>query len=135
MNVAFGGTLHQQLHEVGQYIEHREDKSAPLDVQYGDAHSITIEPGGLLEQIAGSGERMVNSVHMQGIDRLGADLQIEARAPDGLIEAISVSNSRAFALAVQWHPEYKATRNPFSMTMYRAFSEACQLRQQKRQPF
>lgn len=47
MNVAFGGSLHQKLHEVGGFIEHREDKTASLDVQYGASHSITVEPGGL----------------------------------------------------------------------------------------
>ncbi len=128
MNVAFGGTLHQKLHEIGQYIEHREDKTAPLDTQYGPAHSITIEAGGLLASITSSSTQMVNSVHMQGINRLGDGLNIEARAPDGLIEAISVQDSKNFALAVQWHPEYKVAENDFSMTIYQAFAEACRSR-------
>ncbi|KEI70965.1 gamma-glutamyl-gamma-aminobutyrate hydrolase family protein [Endozoicomonas elysicola] len=128
MNVAFGGTLHQKLHDVGQYIEHREDKTAPLDTQYGPAHSITIEAGGLLSSITSSSTQMVNSVHMQGINRLGDGLNIEARAPDGLIEAISVQDSKSFALAVQWHPEYKVAENDFSMTIYQAFAEACRSR-------
>ncbi len=132
MNVAFGGTLHQKLHETGQYQEHREDKKAPLDVQYGPAHPVTIEPGGILAAIAGTGEQMVNTVHMQGIDRLGEGLKIEACAPDGLIEAISVQNSKNFALAVQWHPEYKVSDNLFSMTIYQAFAEACRTRHYQR---
>lgn len=132
MNVAFGGTLHQKLHDVGKYIEHREDKTAPLDTQYGPAHAITLEPGGLLASMAGSGSQMVNSVHMQGINRLGDGLNVEARAPDGLIEAISVQGSKNFALAVQWHPEYKVTENDFSMTIYQAFAEACRSRRYSR---
>ena len=132
MNVAFGGTLHQKLHETGQYQEHREDKKAPLDVQYGPAHPIVIEPGGILAAIAGTGEQMVNTVHMQGIDRLGEGLKIEACAPDGLVEAISVQNSKNFALAVQWHPEYKVSENLFSMTIYQAFAEACRTRHYQR---
>ncbi|WP_066015211.1 gamma-glutamyl-gamma-aminobutyrate hydrolase family protein [Endozoicomonas atrinae] len=132
MNVAFGGTLHQKLHETGQYQEHREDKKAPLDVQYGPAHPVVIEPGGILAAIAGTGEQMVNTVHMQGIDRLGEGLKIEACAPDGLVEAISVQNSKNFALAVQWHPEYKVSENLFSMTIYQAFAEACRTRHYQR---
>ncbi len=132
MNVAFGGTLHQKLHETGQYQEHREDKKSSLDVQYGPAHPVTIEPGGILAAITGTGEQMVNTVHMQGIDRLGEGLKIEACAPDGLIEAISVQNSKNFALAVQWHPEYKVSDNLFSMTIYQAFAEACRTRHYQR---
>ncbi|MFK0573161.1 gamma-glutamyl-gamma-aminobutyrate hydrolase family protein [Endozoicomonas sp.] len=128
MNVAYGGTLHQKLHTVGRYIEHREDKMAPLDTQYGPAHSITIEADGLLASITRSDTQMVNSVHRQGIDRLGDGLRVEARAPDDLIEAISVQDSKNFALAIQWHPEYKVTENHFSMTIYQAFSEACRSR-------
>ncbi|WP_257283819.1 gamma-glutamyl-gamma-aminobutyrate hydrolase family protein [Endozoicomonas sp. SESOKO1] len=128
LNVAFGGTLHQKLHETGQFQEHRENKKAPLDVQYGPAHPVIIESGGILAAIAGTGEQMVNTVHMQGIDRLGKGLKVEARAPDGLIEAISVQNSKNFALAVQWHPEYRVSDNLLSMTIYQAFAEACRTR-------
>jgi len=53
MNVAFGGTLHQRVHEVPGFDDHREDKEVPLDVQYGPAHEVTLEPGGLLMEIAG----------------------------------------------------------------------------------
>ena len=132
MNVAYGGTLHQELHEVGSFMEHREDKIAPLDVQYGLAHAIAIEPGGMLATIAGTDAQMVNTVHRQGVDRLGAGLRVEARAPDGLIEAISVTDSEQFALAVQWHPEYRLTDNAFSMQIYQAFANACRLRQKQR---
>ena len=132
MNVAYGGTLHQKVHEVGLFMEHREDKTAPLNVQYGLAHAIAIEPDGILATIAGTGAQMVNTVHGQGIDRLGTGLQVEARAPDGLIEAISVTNSKQFTLAVQWHPEYRVTDNPFSMLIYQAFANACRLRKKHR---
>lgn len=125
MNVIYGGTLHQKLHETGRFIEHREDKSAPLEVQYGDSHAITIEPDGLLARMTDFTRSMVNSVHMQGIDRLGEGLRVEARAPDGLIEAISVIDSPAFAFAVQWHPEFRVGENPLSMDIYQAFNKAC----------
>jgi putative glutamine amidotransferase len=124
MNVAFGGTLHQKLHEVPGHLDHRDDESQPLEVQYGPAHDVTLEPGGMLRALASSDRIRVNSLHNQGIDRLGAELEVEARAPDGVIEAFRVRNARRFALAVQWHPEWKVMSNPFSRALFAAFGEA-----------
>ena len=124
MNVAFGGTLHQKLHEVPGHLDHRDDGTQPLEVQYGPAHDVTLAPGGMLRAFA-SGDRLrVNSLHSQGIDRLGPELEVEARAPDGVIEAFRVRNAQRFALAVQWHPEWKVMSNPFSRALFAAFGEA-----------
>src|SRR5476649_1736114 len=60
MNVAFGGTLWQQIHEVPGYSNHREDAAAPLVSQYGPAHPVRLEPGGLLQKLAGGDELEVN---------------------------------------------------------------------------
>jgi len=124
MNVAFGGTLHQKLHEVPGYLDHRDDGSQPLEVQYGPAHDVTLEPGGVLRALAVSDRIQVNSLHNQGIDRLGAELAVEARAPDGVIEAFRVRDAQRFALAVQWHPEWKVMSNPFSRALFAAFGQA-----------
>jgi len=124
MNVAFGGTLHQRLHEVPGHLDHRDDETQPLEVQYGPAHDVTLEPGGVLRALAASGRIQVNSLHNQGIDRLGAELAVEARAPDGVIEAFRVRDAQRFALAVQWHPEWKVMSNPFSRALFAAFGQA-----------
>jgi putative glutamine amidotransferase len=130
MNVAFGGTLHQKLHQVPGLLDHRDDDSQPLEVQYGPAHEVTLEPGGVLRALA-SGERIgVNSLHSQGIDRLGEELAVEARAPDGVVEAFRVRAARRFALAVQWHPEWQVMSNPFSRALFAAFGQACRERAQ-----
>ncbi|WP_235991282.1 gamma-glutamyl-gamma-aminobutyrate hydrolase family protein [Halopseudomonas xiamenensis] len=125
MNVAFGGSLHQRLHEVPGFIEHREDTTQPVEVQYGPAHEVRIEPGGLLDRIAGCSSAQVNSLHTQGVDRLAPGLQPEATAPDGLIEAFSVTAASNFALGVQWHPEWKVMENPFYLRIFKAFGDAC----------
>ncbi|MBW8836682.1 MAG: gamma-glutamyl-gamma-aminobutyrate hydrolase family protein, partial [Burkholderia sp.] len=52
----------------------------------------------------------------------------EATAPDGLIEAVSVKNARAFALGVQWHPEWKHASDALSTAIFRAFGDACRNR-------
>src|SRR3989440_4959830 len=114
MNVAFGGTLHQRLHEVPGYLDHRDDGTQPLEVQYGPAHEVTLEPGGVLRALAPGDRIQVNSLHNQGIDRLGAELAVEARAPDGVIEAFRVRKAQRFALAGQWHPGGPGVGNPVS---------------------
>lgn len=124
MNVAMGGTLHQRVQEVAGFADHREDKDEPLDVQYAPAHEVTLERGGLLHKLAGADRIEVNSLHAQGVDRLAPDLEIEARAPDGLIEAFRVKSAPSFALAVQWHPEWKVMTNEFSKALFAEFGRA-----------
>jgi len=132
MNVAFGGTLHQNLHEIPGYLDHRDDTTQPLEVQYGPAHEVTLEPGGLLRSLAERDRIEVNSLHHQGIDQLGAELAVEARAPDGVIEAFRVRKAQRFAVAVQWHPEWRVMGNPFSRALFAAFGQASRERAQTR---
>jgi putative glutamine amidotransferase len=126
VNVALGGTLHQKVHEVPGREDHREDLEAPLEEQYAEAHPVRLE--GSLARIAGAGSAMVNSLHGQGIDRLGQGLRVEATAPDGLVEAVRLDSEQAFLLAVQWHPEWKVADNPFYLGIFRAFGDACRER-------
>ena len=132
MNVAFGGTLHQKLHEVPGHLDHRDDTSQPLEVQYGPAHDVMLEPGGVLRGLSASERVKVNSLHHQGIERLGAGLAVEARAPDGVVEAFRVSEARSFALAVQWHPEWKVMSNPFGRALFATFGAACRTRSESK---
>ena len=132
LNVALGGTLHQALHRVPGRIDHREDKSQPRDVQYGPAHSVAIADGGLLASLWPESEVAVNSLHGQGIDRLAPSLVIEAIAPDGQIEAVRVAEASAFALGIQWHPEWKVGESPFSTAIFGAFGAAALARAESR---
>jgi putative glutamine amidotransferase len=126
MNVAFGGTLWQKLHEQPGFLDHREGKDLPLEQQYGAAHEVVLEPGGVLQRLAGGAERLqVNSLHSQGVRELGPGLTVEARATDGVIEAFRVAAAPGFALAVQWHPEWRVLENKFSTALFAAFGAAC----------
>lgn len=128
VNVALGGTLHQAVHTVPGYFDHREDKTQSLEQQYAAAHRIKLEAGGLLAHILdGASEIQVNSLHGQGIDQLAPGLHVEARSDDGLIEAYSIAGSTAFSLAVQWHPEWQVEENHDSMRMFSAFGLACRV--------
>ncbi len=124
MNVAYGGTLHQHLHEVPGNMDHRDDESQPLEVQYAPVHEVLLEPGGRLRKIAGVSRLEVNSLHWQGVDKLGQGLTVEARAPDGVIEAFSVAGSRSFSMGLQWHPEWRFAKDPFSRALFAAFGAA-----------
>jgi putative glutamine amidotransferase len=124
LNVALGGTLFQHVQEQPGRMDHREDETAPVDIQFGPAHPITIAPGGLLARIAGAGLFTVNSLHNQGVDRLAPPLQAEAVAPDGQIEAVSMPGSPGFVLGVQWHPEWRWSENGLSRAIFGAFGNA-----------
>jgi putative glutamine amidotransferase len=125
MNVAYGGTLHQLVHEVPGYRVHKENPDHSLEDQYGPSHEVSFSPGGLLRKITGQPGTTVNSLHSQGVDTLGDRLSIEATAEDGLIEAFVVEGAPAFALGVQWHPEWQVHANDVSASIFRAFGQAC----------
>ncbi len=125
LNVAFGGTLHQSLRELPGRLDHRAPEGQPQDVMYGPAHRVHLAPGGQVAELAGAAEIEVNSLHSQGIDRVADRLVVEATAPDGTIEAVRVADASAFALGIQWHPEYKFEDNAFGRALFRAFGEAC----------
>jgi len=132
LNVAFGGTLHQRIHELDGYLDHRERPDAPVEEQYGAAHDVEFVANGRFVQIAGQSRIRVNSLHSQGIDRLGDGLVVEGRAPDGIIEAIAVVDAPAFALGIQWHPEWRFSENEFSKALFAAFGAAVDARAKAR---
>jgi putative glutamine amidotransferase len=134
INVAFGGSLHQAVHEVAGLNDHREAKDAAIEIQYGQSHVVNLVVNGQLAEIVGAKKMMVNSIHGQGIDALGSGLVAEAYAPDGLVEALRVENAKAFALGVQWHPEWKVMENPAYLAIFNAFGDACRVRLRRDKP-
>lgn len=125
--VASGGTLHRQLHQVPGLQEHREDEALSLEEQYAPAHEVWVEPGGLLSPLVNHCQTFwVNSLHQQGIRSAGDSLRIEARAADGLVEAVS-HRQHPFALAVQWHPEWHSDSSALSCQLFEGFITACRL--------
>lgn len=133
MNVLYGGTLHRQVHEVPGRLDHREKPDVEDDICYAPVHRIRLTEGGILHGIHGVSELNVNSLHGQGIDRVGEGLLVEAVAEDGQIEAISVKDAKNFAVGVQWHPEYHPKENPDYDIFIRAFHKAVRDYQQQRQ--
>lgn len=124
LNVALGGTLYQHVHEVAGRLDHREPQNVSREQEYAPAHSIRITPGGFLSRLSGLDQAMVNSLHHQGVDRLAPSLTVEAAAPDGQIEAVSMLQASGFLLGVQWHPEWRWAEDPLSRAIFGGFGEA-----------
>jgi putative glutamine amidotransferase len=123
LNVLFGGTL---APDVGTTGHHRAGERLELADLFDHHHDIEILEDGVLGWAIGRGRHRVNSVHHQGIDRLGAGLSIEARAPDGLIEAVSAAPCGGPVVGVQWHPEWDAGSNPASRAFFQMMGRMVQ---------
>lgn len=124
INVALGGTLHPAVHEIPGRRDHRAPEHPDREVRYGPSHAVHFKPGGTFAAIAGAEEIQVNSVHGQGLERVAERIELEGWAPDGTPEAFVVQGAPGFALAVQWHPEFRAGENDFSVRLFTAFGEA-----------
>ena len=128
LNVALGGTLDSEIQEMEGRIDHRAPEDATQDERFAIRQKVEIKPGTCLAGVFGAGEVggevMVNSVHRQAVGRLGDRLRVEAVAEDGTVEAVSVIDAPAFAVGVQWHPEYWAKTDDASARIFRAFGEA-----------
>jgi putative glutamine amidotransferase len=125
MNVVLGGTLHQNVAEVEGFHDHSENEKDPLDVQYGPSHPMNLVEGGFLHGLIGESTVMVNSLHKQGVRKLATGVTVEAIADDGLVEGFKVDDVPGFALALQWHPEWKVMENEHSVKIFEAFGDAC----------
>jgi putative glutamine amidotransferase len=125
INVALGGSLHQQVQTVEGMQDHRENRQAPYADQYAPSHTVHFLPDCAFAKWAGASQARVNSLHGQGIDRLAQGLRALGHADDGLVEAYEVLGATAFAYAVQWHPEWRTSENPFYAALFNAFGAAC----------
>lgn len=100
LNVVLGGSLHQHLPDLPNACEaHRTDCLL---------HDVELQGDGLLRRMLKFESGRVNSIHHQGLDRLGRGLKATARAEDGLVEGIE-SEAHRFVVGVQWHPERMRT--------------------------
>ena len=125
LNVFQGGSLSQQNHVTGGPINHMCSRSVngELDDE-AYTHPLEIIPGTKLAQWAGRKSSIrINSIHEQSIARLGRDLIVEARADDGVIEAIAGTNPAHFVYGVQWHPDCNP-RCDTAKALFRAYREA-----------
>ena len=128
LNVALGGTLTAQFQKVENKPDHRYRDVPDNDVKFEIAHGLKIAEGScianILQDDMSRGPVEVNSVHMQALHKLGENVVVEATAEDGTIEAISISGAPGFVVGVQWHPEYWATTDSPSNSIFKAYGNA-----------
>ena len=124
INVALGGTLRRDASANDDLIRHHAPDDVSFDAMFDHRHPVELDSGGWLASAYGKPALDVNSVHYQGIGRLADGLSIEARAPDGLIEAYSAKPNGAPLLAVQWHPEWGTEKDLDSQTYFHLLGKA-----------
>lgn len=121
LNVAFGGGLYTDIaDQLENALKHDWYPNYPRDKH---AHTVSLKPGSLLHEIFQADEVPVNSLHHQGVGKVGEGLEAIAFAPDGLVEGLVVKN-QSFAVGVQWHPECLPDDPPMQ-ALFKAFITAC----------
>jgi putative glutamine amidotransferase len=115
LNVVYGGTLIQHIET--------DIRHSPKNPGNDSHHPIVLERDSRLFQILEATEIEVNSAHHQAVDRLAPGLRVLARAPDGIVEAVEMTD-RDFFLGVQWHPE-RILERPEQRRLFEAFVDAC----------
>jgi len=125
MNVAFGGSLYQNLEQQSDHQGHDFERNVSHDQQYGLSHHIDILEGTTLYEISGVNRAEVNSLHTQGVRELSNKLEVNALTDNGLVEAFTIKEANGFNLSVQWHPEWKPHNSELSLSIFSAFGDAC----------
>ena len=124
INVALGGTLRRDTSASDDLIRHHAPDDVAFDTMFDHRHAVDLTDGGILASAYAKSALDVNSVHYQGIGKLADGLNVEARAPDGLVEAYSARPNGAPLLAVQWHPEWGTENDPDSQTYFHLLGKA-----------
>jgi len=115
LNVALGGTLHQDL---GEVISDRES-------HWNTYHPIALEPGSRIAvAMKTHSPQHSHSFHHQALKKVALDLAVTARAPDGVIEAIEHSRCK-WIVGVQWHPEDNAAESTTQQSLFDTFVAQC----------
>ena len=113
LNIYKGGTLFQDLSDSG-FNEINHEK--PFSDARSHIHDVHIEAETKLYEIINEQNIKVNSIHHQAINKLGNDLKITAKSPDGVVEGIELIN-KWDAIGIQWHPE-NMLEDPVSIKLF-----------------
>ena len=128
INVALGGTLHYRIHLLDGKNDHRMRQGDHILTEeiFDLRHIVKLTPGGYLNKLVKQNSYLVNSLHGQGIDKLGKGLTIEAVSEDGVVEAIRVTEHPNFAVGVQWHAEHIPSKknHELSLRLFQEFGKA-----------
>jgi putative glutamine amidotransferase len=124
LNVALGGTLRKEPEDRPEGERHGTPKADNEDARYRLRQTVRLREGGVLHDICGAREIVVNSLHSLLLDDLAPALAAEAVADDGSVEAVSVKDAPAFALGTMFHPDYWAASDHASERILASFGAA-----------
>jgi putative glutamine amidotransferase len=120
LNVALGGTLHQEASLV--YPGFRP--SAGLYQQLARRRPIRVIAGGWTSSLLPRGRvHLVNSLHHQAIAEVAAPLEVTADDEFGMVQAVELRDKGRFVVGVQWHPELMP-RSPAQRALFAALVRA-----------
>ena len=114
LNVALGGTLHQDLGEV------LDDGEA----HWNTYHDIVLTANSRVARAMKTTlPKRSHSFHHQALDKVARDLIVTGRAEDNTIEAVE-HKSAHWIVGVQWHPEDDALNEVDQQNLFEGFIEA-----------
>ena len=124
VNVALGGSLHPEIRDLPGRDNHRMPPEGSLAEKFALRHKVTFTEGGPFHRLMGVQEVMTNTLHGQGVVRVGEGVVIDGTAPDGTPEALYIKDAPGFTMSVQWHPEWNSADDPVSRPLFEALGNA-----------
>jgi putative glutamine amidotransferase len=125
LNVAAGGTLHEHIPDI------RDDDIHRNEAGLWAMQEVRVESGSLLADVMGATTLRTCSGHHQAVKDVAPDLRVAAAAADGIIEALELPG-HPWLIAVQWHPEATAARDPSQQALFNALAAKALERQRER---
>jgi putative glutamine amidotransferase len=121
LNVFLGGSLVQDIPSaIHTKIQHAWTGHEGPEPH----HSVTLDAGSRLAQLAGANQAQVNSSHHQSVLQPGNSLSVVAHAPDGVIEAVEWNGDTSWIVGVQWHPERMVATDELAKSLFRELARA-----------
>lgn len=112
INVAFGGSLYQDLSFVQGYsLDHVQKGN-----YYDPIHSIDVKNGTKLNSLVGNTMR-VNSFHHLAVKDLAENFVVSAVSKDNIVEAIEYNGDK-YVMGVQFHPEMMSSRSEQAQNIF-----------------
>lgn len=121
MNIVLGGDIYQDIPK--EFVTENPVAHHQLQPARYPAHAVVLSPGSRLHAVFGA-KAWVNSLHHQGVNRMGAGFLPTVHSLDGLCEGAELTGARFF-VGVQWHPERLWQSDPAQMALFADFVSAC----------
>jgi putative glutamine amidotransferase len=115
LNVALGGTLHQDLGDVLSDRESHWDTYHPVTLTAGSRLALAMDT---------TAPQRCHSYHHQALRDVALELTVVARAPDNTVEAVEHQDAQ-WIVGVQWHPEDDALATADQQKLFDGFVAQC----------